>query len=304
MNFPILSKKFFDVHKPSVEFHSQWLGLSEWTERIIPVYQWEDILFIAFSSPPNTATVERINQSLANKNMKIVLALCDEVVLRQAWDQLQSLTTSNQKPASDSPEGLLDIAIAAKPSIEQLSPEDLIAENEVLDMVDTDSSKPNKALFDITRTSAQDDRNWDLTLQDAMTKLHGTYQKAMILLKDEDGLRPWKWDDYFQCSTSTPSLINLNKASLFRIVDKTQKPYHGYVVDSEINHIFFKEWNEGKIPEHITLAPMMIGETIVGMLLAVGQKNSNDKKNLLLCENLAINLAKKIESDPPQAKAA
>lgn len=304
MNFPILSKKFFDVHKPSIEFYSQWLGLSEWTDKILPVYQWGDVLFIAFSAAPNSTTIERISQTLENKKMKFVFAICDEVSLRNVWNLLQTSNTPILTPVSDSPEGLLDISVSAKPSIEQLSPEDLVAENEPLAMPDNNTSKSNKALFDITRTSSQDDRNWDLTLQDAMTKLHGTFQKVMILLKDDNGLRPWKWDDNFQCSTSSPSLLDLDKASPFRIVDKTQKPYHGYVVDSEINHVFFKEWNEGKLPEHITLAPMMIGETIVGMLLAVGQKNSNDKKNLLLCENLAITLAKKIENDPPQAKAA
>lgn len=296
MNFPILSKQFFDTHKPSIEFHSQWLGLSEWTEKVLPVYQWQDVLFVAFSSPPSMAIADRISKALAKKNMKIVFALCDEATLQNIWDQLQTTGTPVPAHASDSPEGLLDIAIAATPTVEQLSPEDLLAENQ--------TNKNNKGLFDITRTNSQDGRNWDLTLQEAMTKLHNSFEKAMILLKDDNGLRPWKWDDHFHCSTSSPSLIDLSKASPFRIVDKTQKPYHGYVVESEINNTFFKEWNEGILPEHITLAPMMIGEHIVGMLLAIGNKNANDKKNLLLCENLAINLAKKIETDPPQAKAA
>lgn len=305
MSTVILSNHFFSEHKPSVEFFSQWLGVTEWSEKILPVYQWQDVVYVASSAPITDQITAQIQKYSSQKKIKIIYVLSDLDSLKQCWLELQKQLQTQPKiqlnnGEADSPEGLLDINVSATPSVEQQSPEDLIA----IQPQPVATVANGKPLFDITRTNSREDRSWDEVLNELNKKIHASYEKTMILIKDGKNLRPWKWDDHFHCGSNQVMSVDLNKPSPFRIVFRTQKPYHGHVVENEINKEFYKNWNEGIMPEHLTLAPIIVGEHVVGMLLAIGKQTANDKSHLLLCENLAIQLGQKIEADPPIEKAA
>ena len=124
-----------------------------------------------------------------------------------------------------------------------------------------------------------------------MEKLFGEldkhYQKAMILVKSGDQVKPWKWNAGFQPATPSITSVTLLQPSPFRIVHRTHKPYHGYVVANDLNDKFFAQWNGSQVPEHMTIAPVMVEDHVIGMLLAIGEKSADTKACLHLMESRA-----------------
>ena len=129
------------------------------------------------------------------------------------------------------------------------------------------------------------------------------YQKSMILLAENEEARPWKWSEQFH-PEATINSISFATPNPFRIVSRSQKPYHGYVVSNESNDKFFEEWNEAKTPDHLTVAPILIEENLVRFLVGFGDKSADNKNSLMLCEKLANDVSIQIKRDPLLLKAA
>ncbi|MGZ5279344.1 MAG: hypothetical protein ACXWC9_05355 [Pseudobdellovibrionaceae bacterium] len=127
------------------------------------------------------------------------------------------------------------------------------------------------------------------------------YTKSMILLKSGDQVKPWKWDAGFTPSTPAISSVSLLQASPFRIVHRTHKPFHGYVIANDLNQKFFDQWNGSVIPEHLTIAPVMVEDHVIGMLLAIGKKTADNKACLHLVEGQADGIAKEIKASKNKA---
>jgi GAF domain-containing protein len=79
------------------------------------------------------------------------------------------------------------------------------------------------------------------------------------------------------------------------VVHRTHKPFHGYVVPNDLNNKFFAQWNASQTPEHLTIAPVMIDDHVIGMLLAIGEKTADTKACLHLAESLANSIASQIK---------
>lgn len=138
-------------------------------------------------------------------------------------------------------------------------------------------------------------------IEKLFAELGSHYKKSMILLKSGDQVKPWKWDSNFKSSTPSVTSISLLQPSPFRIVHRTHKPFHGYVVPNELNDKFFAQWNDSTTPEHLTIAPVMIEDHVIGMLLAIGNKSADTKACLQLTETLADGIAKQIKATPKAA---
>lgn len=130
------------------------------------------------------------------------------------------------------------------------------------------------------------------------------YSKSMILMKDKNALNPWKWDENFELHAKNPSPIQLASPSPFRIVDRTQKSYHGYVVVNDINEKFFEEWNQSHVPEHLTISPILADDEVIGMVLGIGNKDADNKTSLQLSEKIAATIGKQMQKQPALFKAA
>lgn len=157
-------------------------------------------------------------------------------------------------------------------------------------------------LSDVTRIAqntllSTPDEKLEGWMEQIFKDLESKFQKSMILLKKGERVRAWKWDHNFGPSSMVSSGISLIRPSPFRIVARTKKPYHGYVVPSDIADKFFGEWNDYITPEHMTIAPILVGDHVIGMLLAIGAKVSGDTKEALsLAEKEANSIAKHINS--------
>ncbi len=119
------------------------------------------------------------------------------------------------------------------------------------------------------------------------------FETGMILLFKDGDLLPWKWNDLFlSVHGDKPAPINLVEPSIFKVVFRTAKPYHGYVVTSEVNQKFFNEFYRGMLPKHATVIPVMIEGRMGGMLLGFTNSKIDYRQSLRLMERLSFDLSR------------
>ncbi len=122
----------------------------------------------------------------------------------------------------------------------------------------------------------------------AFQKLQKHYALSMILMLEGNQLKVWKWQKGFQIS-SLPS-VDVNAPSLFRVVHRTQLPYHGYVVESPANMEFFKSCGVSPIPQHVTAQALVMEGHLLGVLLCLGDISANTEESMLFSERVAHEL--------------
>lgn len=91
--------------------------------------------------------------------------------------------------------------------------------------------------------------------------------------------------------------IDLTTPSLFRIVTKTLKPYHGYVVVNDINEKFFEEFFYGQIPDNVTLTPVVSENHLIGILMGCGEKSTYTKNVLTYQQKISAYLALELSKE-------
>ncbi len=214
---------------------------------------------------------------------------------------LQPLTDATVKVTPAKPavqqEDLTPLDGAALATTKRAAP----SKSEVL-MKGDGSDKSEVTRISVQALNSASPEQTDSWTEKLFSSIGENYQKAMILLKSGDQVKPWKWDQNFNPSTPAVSSVSLLQPSPFRIVHRTHKPFHGYVIANDLNQKFFDQWNNSQIPELMTVAPVMVEDHVIGMLLAIGDKKADTKACLQSLELLAEGIAKEIKGS--KAKAA
>ena len=159
----------------------------------------------------------------------------------------------------------------------------------------SNTSQTPRAQYD--ESAAKQDHTAQKDIYDViLNRLSEMFDQSMILMFKNSILKPKRWDSSWSKDPSTHNVILLNKPSVFQIVYKTKQKYHGYVAPSVVNDIFFKTWNMGKYPEHLTLLPLIKKNTtmITGMLLGVTSKEKGDSLFVDKLDVLAIEASEKL----------
>lgn len=135
-------------------------------------------------------------------------------------------------------------------------------------------------------------------IKTTLSQMKTQFEKSMILTLDDQETQAmaFAWDENFKDVKDAASSIILNSPSIFNIVSSTQKPFHGYISPNPINESFFADWNNGRVPEHVTIAPILIKEKVVGMLMGFGTKNTYNKISLNLAEKLSNEFVKGLQA--------
>lgn len=127
-----------------------------------------------------------------------------------------------------------------------------------------------------------------------LSEMKSHFEKSMILTLDEQETQvtAFAWDENFQSIKDTSLRVPLKTPSIFNIVASTQKPFHGYISLNEINEKFFDDWNNGRIPDHVTISPIIMNDKLVGMLVGFAEKSAYNKVSLSLAERLSSDFTK------------
>lgn len=120
-----------------------------------------------------------------------------------------------------------------------------------------------------------------------LTQLPEVYSKAFLATKAGNSLRIVAWPTTHMMSQDAEFDFSLGTPSPFRIVLRTEKPYHGHVIHSPYLDGFFQSWNGGQYPEVLTVVPLhLIGDTL-GFVIAFGNGAAIGKAGLNAIDKLS-----------------
>ncbi len=97
------------------------------------------------------------------------------------------------------------------------------------------------------------------------------YTTGVMLLQNGGALSVWKWESRLKVTGNLP-MITFEAPSLFRVVARTLRPYHGFPVENPIHKEFFRAFGYGKMPAHVTAVPILVNSVFKGVFLCI----SND----------------------------
>lgn len=133
--------------------------------------------------------------------------------------------------------------------------------------------------------------------------LSGYFQKSMICLLQQNEVIPWKWDPTIISPDTEPQVLSLEIPSPFRIIAKTGRPFHGAPAPNSVTDDFFKKWNSGQYPEHLTGVPLFKNQGLLGFLICWGNQSSASKDSLQVCEAFAKQASQLIKKQIEKSKA-
>lgn len=319
-----MSPDFFQKAASQGNLLQKWDTLGKWSSEAFPIYEWDGLLYVAFSSahPPKVKKV-----------IPVVFVMSTTAVLAPIWNRLRNGGKGNEPsfeapalenpentsainvpeltgsrinhlmPSPEAPEGF-DLGSAHIPELSSPMDHelDLLNSPEEVPVVAPDlsssrsrgaSGNPSKAGSELSNVTVTTSSAWAGLL--GQMEFH--FLKYMILLIDGDIAHPWQWSDKFFCGQD-PQVIPLTTPSPFRVVLRTNKSYHGQVVNTATGEAFFDLWNEGQTPDHLTLAAIQQDDKLMGILLGIGDREANTRHSLLAAEKLAQEIAKMIIQSP------
>jgi hypothetical protein len=255
----------------------------------LPVYFWEGVLFLAYAVPGHDVAEDRsegqgglpltldeflgfeLTRSPSNLAerltvKKVILVSCQAQALAEVW---QKITQVSESTRTSTPTTKLKVSSGFRGPHPPMVPE------------------PGAALAThpktLKETNSADDQNlW--------VKMMTYYEGAMVV-----GLRNHKIYPVEAPSEELKSAafeLDITNPNPFRIVLRTRKPYHGYLMKSTVADFFFKWTNKNQYPENFTVCPIQHEENVIGFLCAWGgREQSYQPKALEMVENLASSLA-------------
>lgn len=329
---PVIKKDFFQTKVHDAIEWLTWKNLYTWNAEVQPLAKWDDHMIVGCLEIPLNFPLELkpIFILCDFQNLESLWQL-----RTQPQDSKNSiLTSSNPKPSVKPPSSKLNISASPEMILlddEEISfppppAEDSLGNLEIPEGLQSEVTsdfsylKKNSEVKEETRTqtihttttaSAPGNSKYILNLlfdshsatfrtkcESLFTKLHAHFEKTMILSLDaeEETLHPHFWDNRFVGGSGSNNTIPLNSPSVFKIVHVSQKPFHGPIVVNAINEKFFDEWNQGVIPSHVTIIPLIINSRIAGMILSVGEKSCDTYAVLKFMENACQELGAELSS--------
>ena len=101
----------------------------------------------------------------------------------------------------------------------------------------------------------------------------------------------WWHNNRWQNTIEKGEKVPLDTPSIFKIVVDSGHPYHGRVVPSEVNDLFFQKTNGGEYPEHVTLVPVLAQDRAVALLMGTCSQDTGSHLVLSRLENDAQTFA-------------
>jgi hypothetical protein len=351
MNVAFLDSRFFKQMPPPLEFFQKWRNLTSWNETLLPVYEWEGILFIATSSDDPQTVINTLLplyewngvlfKGKRKSDAELVLDASFVLVKAQTSDMQALWQEWQNAPEDEAPEGL-NLTASPRPQTPPVAPDEapdgltvqvssakISSEDDPFALMEKQKTKNQgeDTIFDSAGASVEEpapvnevkpelleiDSQPSIKTSQRQTGSHWTesifdrmnshFPRSMILLVSEHTAMPWKWNEGFiPAEQSAP--IDLKKPSPFKVVHRTNKPYHGSVPECELLTGFAKIWCKGVTPKNLSIAPVIVNEKLIGMLLAEGDSENFGENLLHFTEGMAKEISDQIKKSPQSLRAA
>ncbi len=132
-------------------------------------------------------------------------------------------------------------------------------------------------------------REYVFEAQTLLDGLKSSYDRAMLLSFKDESFTPFLWTQGFS-KDGVVGHYSCAEPSPFKLVEQTQLPYHGYVMENPTTKQFFADWKEDSNPENLTLVPLVESHTLFGMILCSGPSSTYTRAHLTQVERAAMEL--------------
>lgn len=157
------------------------------------------------------------------------------------------------------------------------------------------SSATNKSAhgIDLLAQALSHSQSSPQALKELIEYFSTEYQRALLLTLDDRtfGLFDGGPNHEFNTDVSR-NRFELNIPSPFKICFDTLKPYHGFISPSQFNSQWLGAFNNGVIPENLTILPIAVNDRVIGFLCLMGTKETFSKQHLSRAQNLLENFVK------------
>jgi hypothetical protein len=268
-----------------------------WSRTIFPIGTWEGTTFLACIEPP---------EELPEGTYALVLADAHE--LRRIWDKDNHASrTENEGGLAIHPVGsfVLNLdnvslnetegatLVAVMPTAAPV-PQPAVAAPAATEVQAAPPTPPPTKIKvrapEKSEVGPAQAPQWDQEFESASASLQPEYSGLLLMKVESNALHPHQWSQKLQAKEQSP-IVPLDKPSFFRIVTKTQQPYHGYVVESPIHREFFNQLGLSDFPPSITVTPIMVAGSMWGVAVALGTMATPSAQNLQKCQAACERLA-------------
>ncbi len=295
-------------------------SVANWSVNMVPLTQWDGVIFIGCVEPTET-----------NWSFPVQFVLAEPHSLEKYWIELQKeitevapvdspvpvlnlveqpapeAPTAKDNPPMEMPAGIflepqttsapaevapiempagMEISIEAAPPLKlDLTPDAPPVNQDPQPTGEVgkgvNKEKDAEAIASLKHTANCDDTE----LNEAFTTFQQHFSAVLVLVFEGEKLKPWIQDgNWNPIDKNSFDAFEISKPSIFKIVAKTSQPYHGPVSSNEDNDSFFNRWGHAQLPEHVTICPIKYDMHITGMVMAIGSTNSNSLQALSFAE--------------------
>ena len=277
---PVLKKSFFSSFSLSRPLWDQVRHQASWQEDFVPLYQWGGLVFCGCVKPP-----------LSPLPPHFVLVLAEPEELHRLWLDLQKLR---------GPKKWTDPQVSLTPQKNTPPPPE----------GDPDSS-PGTLMSTFTRITRVTNlfKMFQTKNPPANTASHPVFKQAKAYFTEavifgfhQNQFVPIQWSP----TLAVPACVSVSEASMFKIVCKSRKEFHGLVVPNPIHFQFFKScgFKQG-LPKHITLIPVFqpSGE-LCGAFMGISPKAPVPSRHLGEIRSWTKDFPTTLFKESPEGQAA
>jgi hypothetical protein len=307
---PILNHDFFSKHPVNLPLEDD-----HWTPWLVPLAKWENLTYVGCVVPPSDpeenlvyviahpkdleGVYAQLNPSSAPKETAVDFEMPEGLVLDPIKSEPTKIETPVSDALSDAPQGLnLDLTAPPPLPTEEApaaafeAPEGLSGEDVIPTQVNVEAPQ---APEETEAAPAGDMNQW-------WEEAQPWFENAVLLQGDEKDLKV-TWvngqpkADGVQLTCSAPNI--------FRIVLRTKKPYHGFVVENEIHSQFFNSLGLKEYPPVVTA--LLVQEGDLHQILVLYGFTGEAEEHLEKAEAVAAGLQRVLTSastSAPPAQAA
>ena len=264
---PVLSNSFFQNIQITHSLLKKSACKNIKSEEGVPFYEWDDVIFMACAAPPPTPP----------PGVVPVLA---------SYEQLEWCRQKINKLSQDS--GLKPVKApspkASEANLKVKEPaEGAGGHSHHLESQAAPEAKPTiitklTRLFSKTSPSIHKEVEIDSVCASVIQNTKDLYSSAIVFLYKDLQFVPIEWSSSLESSAEP---VDTRQSSIFKIVRRSLKPYHGFVVENKIHRDFFTHWGFKDIPQHITLLPVFApysNKQLIGAFMGMAEASIHPAK--------------------------
>lgn len=137
-------------------------------------------------------------------------------------------------------------------------------------------------------------KNFEQVVAYVFKEISAKYDKCLFAAYDGAKLMVAHWTSNCVVDASGANLpLVIDRPNMFKIAHDTKKPFHGPVALNDINKAFFATWNSSQVPTVTTIFPIVAGQTLLGHLIGIANKEIDLYSSLEMMSTLATQICNK-----------